>query len=71
MYPLNMVSLQIVSSVQGIVMRESNITILSTRLKTLSHPSQSHNTPGLCLASCLARSFLLEKPPPVDCGQSP
>lgn len=44
-------------------------TMLSTRLKTLSQPSQSHNTPGLCFASCLARSFLLEKPPPVAWGQ--
>ncbi len=44
-------------------------TMLSTLLNTLSHPSHSHMTSGLCLASCLARSFLLEKPPPVDCGQ--
>jgi hypothetical protein len=45
--------------------------MLSTRLNTLSHPSHSHKTPGLCFASCLARSFLLENPPPCDCGQSP
>jgi len=43
--------------------------MLSTLLNTLSHPSQSHRTPGLCFASCRARSFLLENPPPVDCGQ--
>lgn len=44
-------------------------TMLSTRLNTRSQPDQSQRTPGLCFASCLARSFLLEKPPPVACGQ--
>lgn len=44
--------------------------MLSMRLNTLSHPSQSQGTPGLCFASCRSRSFLLEKPPSVDWGQS-
>lgn len=43
--------------------------MLSTLLKILSQPSHSQMTPGLCLASWRARSFLLEKPPPVACGQ--
>ena len=44
--------------------------MLSTRLKMRSHPAHSHTTPGLCLASCRARSFLLEKPPPLACEQA-
>jgi hypothetical protein len=45
------------------------LTMLSTRLNSLPQPSHSHVIVGLCFASCLARSFLLEKPPSVACGQ--
>lgn len=39
--------------------------MLSTRLKTLSHPGHSHGMSGRCFASCRSRSFRLEKPPSV------
>jgi hypothetical protein len=45
--------------------------MLSMRLNTRPHsspsePRHSHLIPGLCFASWRARSFLLEKPPPLE-----
>lgn len=67
MYSSDMILLRkLVSGMRG--QSRKDHTMLSTRLKTLGHPSHSHATCGLCLDSCLWRSFLSENPPLVACG---